>query len=216
MYWRQLFEPSSCSRLFRLVRVLRLALRTYRNGSPASECQSPSGIADWHFNPTGICEATSWRRGVAVAHRLLIALVVATAVNSSAGVKALPDCPRSTNRIEEDPVTAACNCRTAIVPKTLEQARRPWMPVDLRHLSLLRGSWVLISRVISSVIILITHIRGLITPHITGILVSSQPWVQTSLHVSPTPPICQRVALGHPIRRPDITATTKLPEALRV
>ena len=35
------------------------------------------------------------------------------------------------------------------------------------RLLVLGGSWVVISRVISRVTILITHIRGLITPHIT-------------------------------------------------
>ena len=37
----------------------------------------------------------------------------------------------------------------------------------LRKGMLLGGSWVVISRVISSITILITHIKGLITPRIT-------------------------------------------------
>ena len=37
----------------------------------------------------------------------------------------------------------------------------------IRPTGLLGGSWVVISRVISRVTILITHIRGLITPLIT-------------------------------------------------
>ena len=49
-----------------------------------------------------------------------------------------------------------------------QTAKAPKYKLKGRHIRiLLGGSWVVISRVISRVAILITHIRGLLTPLIT-------------------------------------------------